>query len=635
VNYNSSYNLVLPAAWISGPDIRLEAEVNPGATVPETNFNDNTLQTGNIGTRTTAPLNVGLVPVRAANLTPSLTGNTLINNMLGYLRAVFPAKTINVWYKSGGPVDADYDYHIPGDGTCGDGWDDLLDDLDDVYDDWSNRPDNAFVYGLLDSGVPPGPGHGCGRYGDPLAAGMLDKDSGPTIAHEMGHNFGRKHAPCGVPDPDGNFPTYLDPQGAPYPSASIGEVGLNVSTQKTFDPNATWDLMSYCGPEWFSPYNYTAILNRVPFAAAARATNHESLHITVSGYVSGDQLDLPRAFWVRNRAVGTYEQAGEGSYSVILRGVAGETLFERHFEPATEIIGADHDPGHFRETMPYPPETSAIAFTHEGQVLQVVPVSAHAPTVEVLSPNGGEVWDGNGSFTVHWQADDLDGDSLTFRVQYSSDGGATWESLAVNLHGDELSVMAGELAGGNNSLVRVIVSDGVNTAMDTSDAPFTVSDKPPLAWIIQPGDGAVLYPDQPVILQGTATDAEDGPLPGERLTWVAETGETLGEGVYLALPNLPAGTHRFTLKAEDSAGHVTETSVTLIIGAGGCAGDCDGNGSIDASDLVRGVNISLGTAPVTTCPSFDRDGGGTVTVDELTWAVNSALIGCPAAGASR
>jgi hypothetical protein len=44
--------------------------------------------------------------------------------------------------------------------------------------------------------------------------------------------------------------------------------------------------------------------------------------------------------------------------------------------------------------------------------------------------------------------------------------------------------------------------------------------------------------------------------------------------------------------------------------------------------LITGVNIALGAAPLGSCPRFDADGNGMVTVDELIAAVNAALNGC-------
>src|SRR5262249_51179763 len=55
-----------------------------------------------------------------------------------------------------------------------------------------------------------------------------------------------------------------------------------------------------------------------------------------------------------------------------------------------------------------------------------------------------------------------------------------------------------------------------------------------------------------------------------------------------------------------------------------CVGDCNQDGEVRANELIIGVNISSGTADVSACPPFDRDGSGTVTLSELVAGVNSA-----------
>ncbi len=61
-----------------------------------------------------------------------------------------------------------------------------------------------------------------------------------------------------------------------------------------------------------------------------------------------------------------------------------------------------------------------------------------------------------------------------------------------------------------------------------------------------------------------------------------------------------------------------------------CVGDCNGDGMVAINELIIGVNIALGSAPVTACPSFDVNGDGMVTINELILGVNNALNGCPA-----
>jgi hypothetical protein len=61
-----------------------------------------------------------------------------------------------------------------------------------------------------------------------------------------------------------------------------------------------------------------------------------------------------------------------------------------------------------------------------------------------------------------------------------------------------------------------------------------------------------------------------------------------------------------------------------------CRGDCDGSTTVAIDELILGVNIALGLAPVSRCQAFDGDGTSTVSVDEVITAVAAALDGCPA-----
>ena len=60
-----------------------------------------------------------------------------------------------------------------------------------------------------------------------------------------------------------------------------------------------------------------------------------------------------------------------------------------------------------------------------------------------------------------------------------------------------------------------------------------------------------------------------------------------------------------------------------------CVGDCSNDGTVSIDELVTGVNIALGNAPVASCPAFDGQGDDTVTITDLVTAVNNALNGCP------
>jgi len=574
----ASVNFFLPKSWLEKGDLLLEARVNPNKTVPETDFTNNSLQ-HDVSLTGVAPINIGFVAVTASGVTPSLQNNAQFNSMINWLRDIFPAGRINIWFKKGGPLNADYDYTSTKGGGCGDGWGELLEDLNDIYDSWKDRPGNAFVYGVLSSQVP----HyysGCGRMSDHFSAGILSGNSGPTLAHELGHNFGCLHSPSdrdaagNVINPDcqdaanedNNYPQYTDPQGNPYHRSSIGEVGINVSTGQTFDPLTDYDLMSYCSPEWISPYIWERIVSKMPHnpgSQAMPANGADEPHLVASGRVSDDQIELPRPFWIDERPAGSYDEQGDGPYSMELQNAQGNVVFIRHFDPDADCSGPDHDCGYFRETLPFSQETMRIVFRHQGEIMRVVEVSPNAPTVTVLSPNGGEIWDGAGPYTITWHAEDADGDPLVARVLYSDDGGESWEPLAVNVLSEHYEIDASDLPGSDNALVKIKVSDGINTTSDVSNASFRVTDKAPLVFLLWPEEGERLLPNQPAVLAGLATDPEDGPLPDDALAWFSNVDGPLGVGGNLLVDALSCGAHEITLRATDSSGMVGMATVQV------------------------------------------------------------------------
>ena len=84
-----------------------------------------------------------------------------------------------------------------------------------------------------------------------------------TIAHELGHNLGLRHAPCGgAGNPDPSFP---------HPDGSAGAWGYDFARGELVGPT-TPDLMSYCGPpDGISDYHFANALRYRLFEARAAA----------------------------------------------------------------------------------------------------------------------------------------------------------------------------------------------------------------------------------------------------------------------------------------------------------------------------------------------------------------------------
>ncbi len=83
--------------------------------------------------------------------------------------------------------------------------------------------------------------------------GFTGIDSGWTMVHEVGHQHGREHAPCGVSGSDRAFPQR---------DGTIGLWGYDRSTPTMLNVRSH-DFMSYCEDEWVSQYTWAGLLTRI------------------------------------------------------------------------------------------------------------------------------------------------------------------------------------------------------------------------------------------------------------------------------------------------------------------------------------------------------------------------------------
>ncbi|HLK11491.1 MAG TPA: myxococcus cysteine-rich repeat containing protein [Candidatus Binatia bacterium] len=426
-------------------------------------------------------------------------------------------------------------------------------------------------------------------------------------AHELAHVLGRPHAvdpaifgtdaagdplgPCGAVAGVGaeTFPFMFAVGGTAV--ATIGPLlsgddqimyGLDAALG-VVDPYQTFELMSYCQgtspafgqSKWISSHTYVKLRDALaaspwggPPGPASSGTAADLL--IVRGTVAADSAAA--AFLPFVHLEGAPRSPTAGDWTLERRDAGGRLLGTTAFAPSFGEIdvvpgapAADvHGPGEFVVAVPADAGLAEVDLVHGGTRMAAAHASAHAPTVAVVFPNGGEILTGART-TLAWSASDADGDPLAFLVQYSRDGGTTWDTLAADWPATTLDIPLDRLPGTTTGLVRVVASDGFLSAAAVSAATFTVEDKAPAVRILPP-TGAPVAGTQTVVLRGEGRDPEDGPLPDGALVWAAD-GDAIGTGAVVMLPSsgFSEGPHTLTLTGTDRAGHTAQASVPLSV----------------------------------------------------------------------
>ncbi|MFQ5858059.1 MAG: hypothetical protein ACE5LU_20840, partial [Anaerolineae bacterium] len=416
-----------------------------------------------------------------------------------------------------------------------------------------------------------------------------------VFGHELTHDYNIYHTNTGPDDASltGDCGSNDSSSDFPYSTSSIQEFGFNPITGKIYNPANTHDLMSYCPPGskqgWISPFTWNRMFNNLA-ATALGATNEA--HTSVFRATQGTESLVVNATIFNPEVLG--RDGGElgdlyrvdssipfglpaGDYAVELRegdNVLRRETFAVSFESEYSAHTGDEPPGDpspapqmdVAFVMPWENGTTSVVLLHNDQVLDQRPVSDNAPQVLITSPSEAVSWPVGSTQQLTWQGSDLDGDSLTYSVFYSHDAGASWDLLASELAEQSFTVDVDALAGGSDVRFRVVATDGVNTAYDETDEAISVPNKAPFAIITNPVAGETFAPGTLVVLQGTATDLEDGGLPDSALHWSSDRQGGLGIGPAVPVNTLQSGEHNIILTAVDSHGQTASVSVPIFVG---------------------------------------------------------------------
>jgi len=326
---SKSWNVAIPGTYIQ-QGLRIEAEVDPTAPgiVPESNEADNVFPAaGPLATnvRVVPALNVTFVPIiqrgngSQGNVSSANTGAFLdltnrmhpLNTYSAVVHAPYTTTTSDTLQDNNGNM----------------AWVTILGEIDALrIAEISSR----YYYGVAKVSYPSGVAGVAYVSGssnpERAAIGWDNLPTGSAVgAHELGHNWGRNHAPCGGP-------LGID---ALYPKSdgSTGVYGLDVATA-TLKPPTSTDIMGYCNLKWISDYTYKGILDYLsppgPLVTSSATSQAIQPCLLIWGHILDGEMVVEPAFQVNTRP-SLPERAGP--YSVSAGREDGTILFNVSFAP--------------------------------------------------------------------------------------------------------------------------------------------------------------------------------------------------------------------------------------------------------------------------------------------------------------
>lgn len=315
-NLAGSWDVKVPASMIQ-PGLRMVADVDPAGAVAESSEADNTFPTSgsplSLTVSAIAPLKVRFVPIHQR-------ANGLVGRVTEANKHDFMTMTRKIHPIPGYDADIRAPFTVEGLSLdpAGNSWQGLVTELNAVrVAEGSDR----YYYGVVQTEYPGGGVVGIAASIPSRTSLGWDRpaDAAETVAHELGHNLGRFHAPCG--GAGGADPGY------PYQLGLIGVYGMDVETGELKAPIEHTDIMGYCDARfWISDYNYTGLYNYLRGTAPAALAAQPSL--LVWGSIQDGRVVLEPAFQVTTRPA---LPAAPGPYTVEGTDAAGEVLFSISF----------------------------------------------------------------------------------------------------------------------------------------------------------------------------------------------------------------------------------------------------------------------------------------------------------------
>ncbi|PIN95103.1 hypothetical protein COU56_02085 [Candidatus Pacearchaeota archaeon CG10_big_fil_rev_8_21_14_0_10_31_9] len=278
--------------------------------------------------------------------------------------------------------------------------------------------------------------------------------------------------------------------------------GCNITTLKRLvpwpqdqqnDEITMWNFMGDSGFEdsrWISEDSYNYLLSKFDEESSIQSGNT----ILISGIIYDDNSVSFDKFYILNENSFINETYSYGNYSITLK-VNNSIFYNYEFEPIFKMIHTGGDTTDtnitpFVAVLPFADNVTQIIVQNSTTILAERNVSANTPTVSFNNSFQGESY--NDSFMITWNADDTDGDNLTYAVLISDDGGNNFTTVALDIDETNLVIENSLLENGSEFKIKVLATDGVNTGEDISNFSFSIEPDPFID---------LIYPEDDIRLQ--------------------------------------------------------------------------------------------------------------------------------------